>query len=250
MSDPVLFLALPARPVATAPGTTIVVPAPTRHPYKARRRPGSLLNLNFNQLWADALNDRAEVPSLRYFAMCHDDIEPVPGWADLLVEDLERLPADVVSSVIPLKDDRGLTSTGVWQRETGGVRRLTMTEVMSLPETFGLVHLIGAGLAEAGDVLAINTGLWVCRLDAGWAERFPGFRNGCDAVVRDDTGRYHGVCLSEDWTFALWCAQVGLAVYATRRASAAHVAADRSYPNDRAWGTWVTDRGDQEEPQS
>lgn len=238
-----LYLGLPCRP-----GIREDDPIKTNRPtakrnLKVTRVCGSLLNLNFNRLWANALNCRAESGVTR-FAMLHDDITPDLDWCDTLLEELDDTGADVLSVVIPLKDKRGLTSTGIRNAITGDIRRLTMREVHRLPETFGLADALAAGINTGGDeTFLVNTGMWVARLDRPWAETFPGFRS-IDQIRRNGAGRWEAVSLPEDWCFSAWAALLGLKVLATRKAAAIHHGADGDYRNDEPWGTCETDPGD------
>jgi hypothetical protein len=102
---------------------------------------GSLLCRNFNHLWALALNERQR-SGVDIFAMLHADIQAQAGWLDLLVGELLRLDADVISAVVPIKDSRGLTSTGFSDPEDPRVERLAVRELQSLPRTF---DALGAG---------------------------------------------------------------------------------------------------------
>ena len=205
----------------------------------------SLLNLNFNRFWANAYN-RRETDKIGYFAMQHDDIKPQSGWADVLIDELERTGADMVSAVVPIKDPRGLTSTGIRNWLTGDIRRLTMRELPKLPETFDIDDCLCRfnGLTYGGDeILIVNTGLWVCRFDREWVDRFPGFR--CvDQVRVNPDGKREAVCLPEDWLFSEWLARQGAKVFATTKVPLLHLDGEKEYPNFGAWGEWETDKGD------
>jgi hypothetical protein len=208
----------------------------------------SLLNLGFNRMWARALNCR-DKDKLTHFAMQHDDITPAVGWADIMIDELERTGADVLSAVVPIKDDRGVTSTGIRNWMTNWTRRLTMTEVFALPETFSLADVQAAGIkseraaAPGDEVLVVNTGLWVCRFTEPWIETFPGFRSR-DEIIRLETGQYEAVCYPEDWLFSEWAARRGLKVFATRKIPLAHCGGGREFRNDSIWGTCTIDQGD------
>jgi hypothetical protein len=137
--------------------------------------------------------------------------------------------------------------------DAGDVRRLTLTEVLGLPETFDLTDLHAAGIdhREPGrKLLAVNTGLWVCRFDRAWVEPpcFPGFLvvdRLARAEAEDGSVRFQAACLSEDWAFSEWLARKGLKAVATRKVALAHVDdAGTEYRNDHAWGEWTTDLGD------
>src|SRR5689334_16752230 len=101
--------------------------ASAKHRYSVNTEGGSLLALMFNLLWCRALNQRAG-RGWTHFAMHHSDIEAPAGWADTLVDEMERVGADVLSCVVPIKDNRGLTSTGWQDPHTRRIRRFTMAE--------------------------------------------------------------------------------------------------------------------------
>ena len=246
----VVYVGLPRRPgeggpEAEAPGhVSMVRPILSGH-FRAGVVRTSLLNYTFNRLWVAALNLRGA--GVTHFAMQHSDIRPAAGWADVLINELERTGADVVSAVVPIKDGRGVTSTGVRNARTGNNRRLTMRQVFDLPETFGLEDLGGTDVMPEGppeaNLLAINTGLWVCRVDVPWAEAFPGFRS-CDAVRCRD-GVFQACVVPEDWAFSEWLWRHDLRAVATRKVALVHID-DRgeTFRNDHAWGTCLTDPGD------
>lgn len=198
----------------------------------------SLLTANFNRLWCTALNAR-QTAGVTHFAMHHSDIAAPQGWIDDLLAILDERGADVVSAVVPMKDDRGLTTTGVRDMRTSHIRRLTMAEVHELPETFGLADVSD----EPDTALMVNTGLWVCRFTEPWVEEFPGFQQG-DNIVKDEDGRYRALTLSEDWWFSQWCHDRGLSVLATRAVAVKHYGRV-AFPSDAVWGRWDTDQGDE-----
>jgi hypothetical protein len=195
---------------------------------------GSLLANNFNRLWCEALNTRAE-RGWTHFAMHHADVSAEPRWLDTLLAEMDRVAADVLSVVIPLKDERGLTSTAVRTPGRDDFRRLTLREVMALPPTFAAADV------ALDKVLLVNTGLWLCRFTAPWVEGV------CfevrDRIYQDEAGRFRAAVLPEDWNFALWCADHGLKVFATRAVKVTH-RGGQDYGNDTAWGTWATDQGE------
>jgi hypothetical protein len=197
---------------------------------------GSLLALGFNKLWCQALNERAQW-GLTHFAMHHADVAvATPGWLDVLLEEMERVGADVLSTVIPIKDGRGLTTTGVRDPQGGRIRRFTMKEVKTLPTTFCV-----ADTPFPQEWLMVNTGLWVCKITEPWAEQV--CFNIIDAVIKDEDGTFKARALSEDWNFSGWCARQGLKVFATQAVAVAHFG-KACYGNDTAWGDWDRDQGD------
>ena len=72
----------------------------------------SLLASGFNSLWCTALKR-----GVTHFAMLHADIRPDRNWLDVMLAELQRTGADLVSVVTPIKDARGLTSTGIGHPE-------------------------------------------------------------------------------------------------------------------------------------
>jgi hypothetical protein len=173
--------------------------------------------------------------------MLHSDIHPQPGFFDILQTEYERLEADVLSCVVPIKDDRGLTSTSAYTGDLWQPRRLTLKEVHDLPETFNTEDLWHHGLADS--LLLVNTGLWICRLDRPWVDSI------CfdvqSRIVRNPNGQRVPQCIPEDWSFSYQIHEQAPAnfakIYATRKIALTHIG-DIRYPNDNAWGSWDQDR--------
>jgi hypothetical protein len=217
----------------------------------------SSLPMTFDQAWCHALNNRqaeytpeidAEVkaaapPEFRrlmvryrlgvvplagytHFAMIHDDIVPlVPDWLDVLLAVMDEQDADVVSAVSPIKDDKGLTSTGYdTPGNPLGVRRLTMREVFALPETFTDPYLV------------VNTGLFVCKLGAWCRETW--FQQ-CHGLVEMASGQLSPTMISEDWDWSRMVRKAGRRMVATRRVPLYHE--HRQYHTEGVWGRWERD---------
>jgi hypothetical protein len=188
---------------------------------------------NFNMLWCDALN-RRQSHGVTHFAMIHTDISPEFYWLDKLIEEMDRLDADVMATIIAIKDGRGLTTTGIRYPGVWGTRRFVMREILRLPETFCITDT-----DEPDQILAINTGLWVCRLPAaGWPDAFPGFT--CAHRLLWENGKRIPNFDSEDWLASDWFASQGLRVFATRKVQCEHIGA-MSYGNQQLWGEWETE---------
>lgn len=204
----------------------------------------SLLAYCFNSLVCCALNSQAEY-HWTHFALHHADIGSQPGWLDVMVREMNLVGADVLSAVVPIKDGRGVTSTGLRGITSNCVRRLTMKEVHALPETFD--H--AAAGARDGEVLAINTGLLLFRLDQPWVTEIDD--DGClpwafnikDKIRRAGNGKFVPIVWPEDWQFSSWCAKRGLKVFATRKVKLSHYG-EAAFHNDHAWGDWETEHGD------
>jgi hypothetical protein len=187
----------------------------------------SLINHCFNHLWCTALNERER--GITHFAMIHSDIEPSHYWLDTLLLEMQKVGADVISAVVPVKDDRGITSTAVDTGNLFHAKRLTMKEVMSLPETFTE--------EDAGGPLLLNTGLWLCDMRGSWAEDIC-FRSHHQLAKRD--GQWFPEVISEDWDASDQFNKLGLKLAATRKVKVKHHGASE-YPNDQAWGRWSVD---------
>ncbi len=192
------------------------------------------LTHNFNRLWCQALNMRLS-EEFTHFAMIHSDVTPQPYWIDTLLEEMEVTGADVVSAVVAIKNDRGLTSTGIGKPDSWAVRRLTLTEVHALPYTFSIDDI----QHESGEYLAINTGCWIADITRPWVDDFPGF-SVQNMIGRDPHGAFHAVFFPEDWEFGRWLAEQGRRVFATTQVSTIHHG-NRGYSSETAWGTMKTD---------
>lgn len=186
----------------------------------------SLLAHGHNLLWCWGLNER-RAGRCTHFAMQHSDVEPEPGWLDTLLAELDRTGADVIGVPVPLKDERGLTSTAV-AREDGDrwrvKRRLTLTEVHALPETFDSSHV--------GGPLLLNTGLWVARL-GDWSERV--WFTIRDEIGTDAAGEFVALVEPEDWFFSRRLHELGLGVRCTRKVRLRH-RGPVGFTNARPWG--------------
>ncbi len=170
---------------------------------------------DFNVLWTDAHN-MYEAGEVTHFAMLHGDITPDPSqrWLDILLDVMERRGAALVSAVSPIKDGRGVTSSGIcdpsqpWE----AYRRFTQREILNdLPQEFDNTL---AGYPDKP--LLHNTGMWVCDLSYPVFQatnpdgslkclfRFP------EQIVRDTDGKWKKYAESEDWLLSreLWEAGV------------------------------------------
>lgn len=193
-----------------------------------RVRPqSSVLTDAHNQGWATALSQK---PRPDYFAQQHSDVVGEPGWLDILLEEIEKHEADLVSAAVAIKDTRGLTSTTVFDLATGKHRRITMRELMELPETFSVEDV---PWAPHGSVLCTNTGLWACKFGP-WCEKVVFTIR--DFISCDENGTWTVGFWPEDWQFAMDAARLGQKIMVTRRACVQHIG---TFPfrNDRAWGS-------------
>lgn len=200
----------------------------------------SLLAGNFNQLWCAALND----PTVTHFAMLHADILPSIYWLDILMHELENTGSHMVSTVVPIKDGCGVTSTGIAYRGMDNwcpYKRFTMSEIMNMPATFDAEM---AGFP--GRQLILNTGCWMADLrDDRWKmmdendELIAKFTIQ-DRITKDEDGNLVSWVLPEDFNFSILAQRLGFRVMATRKVQVQHMG-KQAFPNDRPWGNWKVD---------
>lgn len=193
---------------------------------------------DMNTVWVDALN-MAHRGEITHFAMLHSDIHPSQGWIDILASEMQRTGADLISTVVALKDWRGLTSTGVGDHADpwSAFRRFTMREIHeSLPETFSV-----SDTPHPDKYLLHNTGCWLADLrnpawrttnENGWLKATLSFP--IAAKMMPDGSIEHRR-ESEDWYFSRMIAGLPLKTYATRKVSATHYGTT-PYVNNKPWG--------------
>jgi 2-polyprenyl-3-methyl-5-hydroxy-6-metoxy-1,4-benzoquinol methylase len=186
---------------------------------------------NFNMLICECVRRGPEM-GVTHFAMLHTDIGAVDGWLDILLDEMDSVGSDIMTTVNAIKDGRGVTTTGIRYPGAWGTWRLTMREVMDLPETFSFDDL-----DSPNGHLAINTGLWVAKIGLFRDRQFPGFTCKHKITWNDGPTAHFD---SEDWLFSDWMAEQGIKAYATRKVNAYHRGA-MDYPNQGAWGEWTTD---------
>jgi hypothetical protein len=198
---------------------------------------------NFNLLWATALN-KADKDETDYFVMLHSDMEPQKGWLDVLVEEIERLNADIVTTIIPQKAATGVTSSGIGTFADPYLphRRFTMREIWAedAPETFNEEML---GLDD-GQYLLHNDGCCIMNPRSPvWRQtEMRGNREflicsfewirGIEKTAKEYVARGE----SEDWYFSRALHLIGANAYMTRKIQLAHCG-QAGYANQGQWGT-------------
>lgn len=201
----------------------------------AEYRQGSLLAANFNALWCTALNMLHAGRPPKYFAMLHDDIGPQDWWLDELIAELEERDLDVLGVVVPIKDNRGITSIAL-DRDGSScwlpLCRLSMAEILSLPSTFTS--------DDVGHPLLLNTGCWVCRFDPEWVTKVH-FTINDKIVFNKSLNGYQAITEPEDWFFSRLCHEIGLKLGATRKIEVTH-RGEYEFGNTNVWGQYPFDR--------
>ena len=227
-----IFLGMPLHSVHGAtPLALHAFEQPSRLSVRAQVMADSSLVNCFTSLWCAALNYGAEL-----FAMQHGDVEPQPGWLDVLLAEGARQQADCIAAVVPLKDNRGVTSTAIDDPDNPWLplRRLTMTEIWngSLPATFGSADL------RTRNALLVNTGCMLVRM-AALPDDFV-FEQVARRVRLLNDGLWASQFQPEDWIMSRTLHRLGRRVFATRAVPLTH-RGDFGYANDRPWGE-VIDR--------
>lgn len=212
----------------------------------------AFLALNFNALWCIALCARLKCPAcgwqgstadnrcfrcggecehgITHFAMHHSDVVTrTPAWLAVALDRMAQHGADLLSVHLPIKDERGLSSTALEDRTTGQVRRLTTGEIKFLEhDTFD------AAMAGHPDCnLLASTGLWVCDFTQPWVQKV--WFEVRDRIVPKPDGQWAPECCPEDWGFSRKLHRLGLRVMTTKAIVANHVG-HAEYPSDAVWG--------------
>ena len=180
------------------------------------RTKSSLLAHNFNDCLAVCLNNGYE-----YFAMLHVDMAADPGWLTVLKDEMLASNSEVIHAPAAIKDGRGLTSTAIAYSDEDWslVRRVTMTELQKLPETFTADDVRESFDTEALYLLP-NTGCLLMKADT-WLKDFPGFEVR-DRIRRYDSKIWVSEVIPEDWNFGYWCGRNDVPVAGTRKVVTHH----------------------------
>ena len=246
--DKLIFMAVPCADGRMHMKTAMaILNAAIRDNVRAEFASRSALANNFNCLWCDCLNaKRVDGTPFTHFLMLHNDLFPVTAdWLSVLLDEAERVDADVISAIAAIKDHQGVTSTAI-HMDTGDPnhpwirRRLTMHELeYELPETFN--RKILAQCFGLDGTLLINTGLLLIDLRKPWPYDRIVFTQQ-DRIYRTADGRQHAVFEPEDWDFSKQAEKLGASVWATRKVITHHVGSFE-YPSEGAWGTCRRDPG-------
>lgn len=192
------------------------------------RIPSCTEGLNFNSLWCSALNGGMH-DGFTHFAMMHTDIhvvedEPELRWIDRLMEEMDSVGADFISTPNVIKDIRGVTSCGIGNKDNRWCpyRRFTTRELKALPRTFNAAD---AGYPDR--YLLHNEAL--CLFDMRkplWYIPDQQMRVRCDFNVDEEIklegGRWVRRQETEDWKFSRMIAEMGAKSYITSRVELIH----------------------------
>jgi GT2 family glycosyltransferase len=233
-----LYLALPSYNGSRTNTHAILCAAARPAPFAGVRPDdvgSSLMANNFNEMWARALNARAQ--GFTHFVMLHSDVMPHSGtWVGEMHAIMERVGASVLSVVLPLKDHQGLTSTALDRANVWNPKRLTMKEIYGENQPSTFTH----------DRLLVNTGLMMVDFRDPWVEQ--AYFTIRDEIRQKPDGQFYAAAESEDWFFSRKARELGAKLFATREIAASHFGGS-NFDNTSAWGTMDTDPGcDRQEP--
>lgn len=203
---------------------------------------GAFLARNFNAAWCAILNARGA--GWTHFLMLHADVTPkTKYWLDALIEEQERVGADILHVVLPIKSYHGLTSTAIEHVANNTIRRLTMKEVCGFPPTFdcGTAGLVGWRLLQ-------STGFWIVDLRKTWIDDvwprqyvatdkpYPCFEVR-DRIFQKPDGEWLYETYPEDWSWSrkLYDAVPGIRMMATRKIVSGHIG-PIEFNNSEPWG--------------
>ncbi len=190
----------------------------------------------YDMVWCGAINQFNEGGATHF---CRLDCDVVPthhNWLGILVDELLKHDADIMTAVVPLKDDRGFTSTAI--DDTGDLwnpRILTMTEVFDRHETF-----------TDPDIL-VNTGLYLVDLSKPWVQArnedgsLAVSHHMRNKIIQRPDGKWEARMRSEDWEMSRDLRKVGaVKQYATRKVELYH-----EFPRYANWKVWGTQKRDE-----
>jgi hypothetical protein len=202
----------------------------------------SLLALGFNSLLAEALNRNEAGDFVEAIAMLHMDLSAEGFWLDTVADIMEEKQADFVSVINAIKDDRGLTSSGIGFVEYPWApwRRFTMRQLANWPKTFN-----AADIGYPRMALLHNTGCWLADLrkplfhEQDENGELKAFFTINDRVVKVD-GKWKAEVEPEDWFFSRRLHMLGAKSYVTREVVTHHFGTC-DYRNVPDWGTRIED---------
>lgn len=238
MSELSIFLGMPTRPNRFAHNRASLAYAHASLSRKYQIVLGgansSILPHCFNIIWKDVLNRRKE-EKFTHWGLIHDDVCPDPGWLDIMLEEMNRVNADFISAVVPIKNCRGTTSTAIDNpKDQYNVRRLTLHEIFKKKPTFTHPRIL------------LNSGLFVMRMKPEFYLYPPVYWRQQDKLTprvanpkEGEEYEYDPETISEDWDFTRQLKARGARVFATRAVPLFHL--EEEFHNKSPWGTWKTD---------
>lgn len=187
----------------------------------------SLLAKTFNTALGYALIERQK--DVTHLLLMHADIKPLDkNWFDIFFKEMQSVGADILSAIVPIKDDRGLTSTAKEMPNKWEPQRYTMHEIMEMPETW-----------TAPDLL-FNTGMLLLDVHAPWFDKC-WFTINDEIYLEKETNTYRIHVEPEDWYYSRQVRKLGAKPYVTRKVRIHH-GGKLNFANYAAWGSLKTDK--------
>ncbi len=207
-----VILAVPAYSNIEPETAVAITMASQEHRVGVQASKTSILTANHNALWCMALEFQ---PRADYYVMLHSDVAPVGDWwIDRMIAEKQRLGVDLLSCVVPIKDDSERVSMCFFDPLNNSMRQLTLNDLDDLPETF-----TATDWHEPNQLMALNTGCMICDLKAPWVEKV--WHQTTDSIVCQD-GKWKPMNMPEDWAFTLMVQAHGGTVAATRKIVTRH----------------------------
>lgn len=194
----------------------------TTHYGKVYRFPLSLLAMGFNGAYCDCLNN-IDKHGFTHFAMLHSDVFAGQGWLDTLLDEMKANDADLISAVVPLKNDSGDISCTICDKKQASFKRLNIRDVPK-NATFGIadLKLDGYGLSAKETLrLCVNDGMMLLSLKK--RELVEQLFFNCNDRIVNWEGEFQPQGLPEDWHFSLLANDLGLKVMATTKIKTSHI---------------------------
>lgn len=161
----------------------------------------SLLPFNFNTLYADALNRRAE--GVTHFIMLHDDVAPQGDqWGQQLLLGMMRHNLACLSCNVAIKSDEGYCSTAI-----------DTDDPFEQPQKFKIGDIVGTRTTLTEPRLLINTGCMAIDLNAPGADRL--YFRFKDTIRKDREGKFEAWTQPEDWELSRQMRALGMPFGAT-----------------------------------
>lgn len=218
MKEPVVFVGMPRRGeeahAAAVAGMFACTDGEIAHTVGWAQ--GSLLTHTFNTLYAKALNLRKS-HGVTHFAMIHSDVCPDRFWLDVLMSEMNRVGATLISAVIPQRSMTGLTSTAIDHQPPGedGV----LAEAWWNPKPLTLKECFQQEETWTHPGLLVNTGLMLFDITEPWALDIC-FEQQDRITWKGD--EFAAETIPEDWNLLREVKYFGGTVWATRKVGLYH----------------------------
>lgn len=199
----------------------------------------SLLARNFNYMFSMAYNDGFD-----YIFYIHSDIGVHSrnglSWVDNIILRMQQSGAAVISTVVPIKNDLGVTSTAIQLSKISPypLKRLTVKQLGSIKQTplidrETVCRVMDLNPSDVGALL-VNTGVMCMNLKEFDWTKWSGF-NIFDKIVWNTKKKAKGFTIPEDWHLSIWLHSMGWPYYVSKELKVIH-GGYNEYFNYGNWG--------------